>query len=143
MRLTLAVVTAAALAFSAGVGLAQQSGGDPGRCPADAQSCDVDGDGAVSILDLSDVAARFGQMVGTPEPCADVHIFPTALGVYSADGTHVADLNQGQIIPTEHPAYARVLAGSPVSLRPCLQVQIGINTLTPTNTPTVTATATP
>jgi len=125
MRLVLAVITVAAIGFSA---LVYASSSDPTACPNSAQACDVNGDGNVSILDLADVAKHFGETVPTPYPCLPVTTYTTPLAAYSADGTHVADVYQGQFIDASHPQYGAVINGTAVVLRPC-------NSIVPTATP--------
>ena len=83
------------------------------------KSYDLDGDGAISILDMAVLAQHFGELVGTPVPCIDRTVYLTPEPVYDSAGALVALVTGRVWVPTEHPEWLSNLQGTPLSARPC------------------------
>jgi len=113
MKFLLPALLVAALAFTAG--------GFAGRgqtAPPDPTGYDLDGDGYVTIRDLTILANHFLEPVAPPAPCVVTEHFVTPITSYDAAGQPYLVAGRGYV-PTEHPLYPVVSSGTAVALRPC------------------------
>lgn len=109
MKALLAGLTAVAIAFTLPAMI------DRGQtAPPDPTGYDLDGDGYVTILDLTILANHFLESVPA-NGCVTYVYYSTPISQVDASGTVVGSYSAGVIIPPEHP----VLAGTPAPLRPC------------------------
>lgn len=110
MKFLLPALLAVAIAFTA---MALWFGRGQ-TAPPDPTGYDLDGDGYVTILDLTILANHFLEPVPV-NGCVTYVYYSTPINQVDAAGTVVGSYSQGVIIPADHP----VLAGTQAALRPC------------------------